>query len=101
MLALVERITALFEEYHGVKTGVSEQEMADFLSVCLARALADEMITPREIIRDYITVLNIIIQNDNVSFLDVVKKVIPEQSEPPKGQQEMPKRVYTTEDIEF
>ena len=31
------------------------------------------MITPREIIRDYMTVLNILMQNPEASFEDVVK----------------------------
>lgn len=51
---------------------VTNEEMAAFLKVCLERAGADTMITPREIIRDYITVLNILLQNPDTTFSDVV-----------------------------
>ena len=33
------------------------------MKLCLSRAGADTMITPREIIRDYISLLNILMQN--------------------------------------
>ena len=46
--------------------------MAEFLKICLDRAGADTMITPREIIRDYMTVLNILLQNPDTTFADVV-----------------------------
>ena len=51
---------------------MAAEEMAAFLKVCLERAGADTMITPREIIRDYITVLNILLQNPDTTFSDVV-----------------------------
>ena len=34
------------------------------------------MITPREILRDYLTVLNILVQNPGVSFDDVVEDTV-------------------------
>ncbi|MDD6800363.1 MAG: DUF2791 family P-loop domain-containing protein, partial [Firmicutes bacterium] len=46
--------------------------MQDFLKECLSRAGADTMITPREIIRDYMSVLNILLQNPETSFASVV-----------------------------
>jgi hypothetical protein len=77
--------------------------MADFLSLCLARAGADEMITPREIIRDYITVLNILIQNDDARFEDIVKSIVKESTAVCENMpvQTTVKREYTPEDIEF
>ena len=46
--------------------------MTAFLKLCLARAGADAMITPREIIRDFCTVLNILCQNPEATFTEVV-----------------------------
>ena len=43
-----------------------------FLNICLSRAGADSMITPREMLRDYMTVLNILMQNPEASFDDVI-----------------------------
>jgi hypothetical protein len=34
------------------------------------------MITPREMLRDYLTVLNIIMQNPEASFSDIVGKAV-------------------------
>ncbi|MBQ4136960.1 MAG: ATP-binding protein [Clostridia bacterium] len=103
LLALIARVSVLFEEYHEKKLGLSEAEMAEFLSLCLARAGADEMITPREIIRDYITVLNILVQNSNARFEDVVKSIAKESVSVGtlKPAQSEVKREYSLEDIEF
>ena len=50
---------------------MTTDEQTAFLSSCLARAGADVMITPREIIRDYMSVLNILYQNPDVTFAEV------------------------------
>jgi hypothetical protein len=48
------------------------------------------MITPREMLRDYMTVLNILLQNDKVSFADIagtavtLKTAADEEDEPKK-----------------
>ena len=47
-----------------------------FLQLCLSRAGADSMITPREMLRDYMTVLNILMQNPNAAFADVVGSAV-------------------------
>lgn len=72
LYALVARITALHAQNYNWQPRVTDGDMANFLKVCLARAGADTMITPREIIRDYMTVLNILMQNPDTSFADVV-----------------------------
>ncbi|MBO7149127.1 MAG: ATP-binding protein [Clostridia bacterium] len=103
LLALIARVTVLFEEYHDKKLKLTDTNMADFLSLCLARAGADEMITPREIIRDYITVLNILIQNDDARFEDIVKSIVKESTAVCENMpvQTAAKREYSPEDIEF
>ena len=72
LYALVVRITALHAQNYNWQPRVTNDDMAAFLTVCLERAGADTMITPREIIRDYMTVLNILMQNPDTSFCDVV-----------------------------
>jgi len=47
-----------------------------FLAICLERAGANSMITPREMLRDYLTVLNILMQNPDVTFSEVVGKAV-------------------------
>ena len=84
LLALISRITRLYEQYYGRSPRVGEQDMADFLALSLSRAGAGELMTPREILRDYMTVLNILMQNDNVAFADIMNKFTPAKEETKK-----------------
>ena len=72
LYALISRITSLHAQNYSWQPRVTNEDMAAFLKICLDRAGADTMITPREIIRDYMTVLNILLQNPDTSFTDVV-----------------------------
>lgn len=72
LLALIARVTVLHAQNYSWQPRVTNEDMASFLKICLERAGADTMITPREIIRDYITVLNILLQNPDTSFSDVI-----------------------------
>jgi hypothetical protein len=106
LLALIARISALFDEYHGVSSPVTEEEMSEFLSMNLERAGADTMITPREIIRDYIAVLNILLQNKDVTFAEVIKRngtqAHQKQEKPDEKMTPVSKQTkFTPEDIEF
>jgi hypothetical protein len=76
LFALISRITALYSSYYGWEPRISEKEMVDFLNVCLQKAGADSMITPREMLRDYMTVLNILMQNPEADFETVVGKAV-------------------------
>lgn len=72
LFALLGRITKLYAQHYNIEPRITEDEMQHFLMICLERAGADSMITPREMLRDYMTVLNILMQNENVSFSDIV-----------------------------
>ncbi|MCI8386984.1 MAG: DUF2791 family P-loop domain-containing protein [Clostridiales bacterium] len=72
LFALIARITGLHAQNYNWQPRVTNEDMAAFLKICLDRAGADTMITPREIIRDYITVLNILLQNPDTTFAEVV-----------------------------
>lgn len=74
LLALIVRLTALHSQNFGWEARITGDEQLEFLKTCLDRAGADSMITPREMIRDYMTVLNILMQNPELTFSDVVKK---------------------------
>lgn len=72
LFALIARITNLHAQNYNWTPRVTDDDMAAFLKICLERAGADTLITPREIIRDYMTVLNILFQNPETTFSDVV-----------------------------
>lgn len=72
LFALLGRITKLYAQHYNTEPRITEEDMQRFLAVCLEKAGADSMITPREMLRDYMTVLNILMQNENVTFADIV-----------------------------
>lgn len=74
LFALLRRLTVLFSQQNGA-VEVSGGEMQDFLARALSRAGADEMITPRDITRDYLTVLYLLKDNPGATFADIVNSV--------------------------
>ena len=76
LLALMRRMTRLYEEYYGRAARVSDEDQITFLRICLSRAGADSMITPREMLRDYMTVLDILSQNPEADFARVVGSAV-------------------------
>jgi hypothetical protein len=104
MFALMSRITRLYSVNYGVEPRISEEQMVEFLKISLSRAGADNMITPREILRDYMTVLNILLQNENASFEDIVYKDDKKEAEPqeePEQNIKPAKNNFSLNDIEF
>lgn len=77
LLALCHRITTLHGQYHGKPVAIKEDQIIHFLTLCLDRAGANEMITPREIIREYITVLDVMLQNPDADYYKIVGASIP------------------------
>ncbi len=76
LYALIVRVTALYAEYYNWTPRLGEREQLRFLEVCISRAGADSMLTPREILRDYMTVLNILMQNEEASFDRILANVV-------------------------
>ena len=68
LYALIVRVTALYTERYGTAPRLTSADQLRFLQLCLSRTGADSMMTPREILRDYMTVLNILMQNEGTDF---------------------------------
>jgi len=69
---LLERLC----EIHGIQNKYSctlgEKELTAFLNTVVSRLGADQLLTPREITRDFIGLLNILLQNPQTSFETLV-----------------------------
>ena len=102
LFALIARITSLYSVNYGKPPRITEEQMIEFLNISLARTVADSMVTPREMLRDYMTVLNILMQNDEVSFEQIMQKTprVEEQTEE-KEEIQMARTTFSAEDIEF
>ena len=76
LLALVKRLTKLYAQKEGSDTPlVSDREIETFMNYALSKAGSEEMITPREIIRDFLTLLNILKDNPSATFDSLVKNI--------------------------
>ncbi len=76
LYALCLRLRSLHEQYYGTENPPDDVQTEVFLRDELSRAGADEMVTPREIIRDYVTLLDLLYQNPGASFESVLKTTL-------------------------
>ena len=72
LLALCRRVTALHEKLYNYTARITEPETEHFLHLCLDRPGASDLITPREILREYITVLDVMYQNEGLTYAEVI-----------------------------
>ena len=66
LLILTEKLAEIHAGLYEYTQIVNQQDMVDFLTVEFARIGADSHITPREVIRDFINVLDVVYQNPGV-----------------------------------
>ncbi len=76
LYALCLRLRSLHAQYYGTAEAVTDGETEAFLREEMDRVGAEDMITPREVIRDYVTLLDLLHQNPGTGFGDVVKSAI-------------------------
>ena len=97
LFALLKRMTNLFCQYYACDLKISDENISDFLTQNMERTGAETMVTPREMLRDYMTVLNILLQNREVDFYTVVGSVRTDKSKEEKAKIQ----TVTAEDIVF
>ena len=107
LLALTKRLSKLYMQREGRDVPlVSDAQIESFIRTSTARAGADEMITPREIIRDFLTLLNILRDNPTATFEELVNTVVAKGDPPPPagggdGDAPAPKGKITLFDIDI
>ena len=63
MLVLCEKLTAMHADLYGYEKKLDTDNLADFIRLEYSRIGADQNITPREVIRDFIELLDLLYQN--------------------------------------
>ncbi len=77
ILALVRRLGRLYAQREGMSEApLTDAEVERFVTNALSRAGAEELVTPREIIRDYLTLLNILRDNPGATFDELMRRVL-------------------------
>ena len=69
---LIEKLAQIHAGYFGYEGDLDEEDLADFLKIEFGRVGADTHLTPREVIRDFIELLDIMCQNPDVTLKDLL-----------------------------
>ena len=64
---LCEKLSDMHAGFYGYKRTVGDRELADFIRMEFGRIGADQNITPREVIRDFIELLDLLYQNPSMT----------------------------------
>ena len=67
LLVLIEKLADMHRNLYGTNRTIDEKCLAEFLRVEYGRVGAGELMTPREIIRDFIEFLNILAQHSDLT----------------------------------
>ena len=69
---LLEKLTAIHSELYGYESKIRDEDIVNFLKIEFRRVGSTTLITPREIIRDFIELLNILYQNPEKTVSEVL-----------------------------
>ena len=72
MLILCEKLTDIHADLYGYEKNLSTNDLAGFVKIEFERVGADLNITPREVIRDFIELLDLMYQHKDMSITDLL-----------------------------
>lgn len=72
LLVLIEKIAQIHAGYFGYTCALTDADLVDFLTIEFGRVGADTHLTPREVIRDFIELLDIMFQNPNTDIHELL-----------------------------
>jgi len=72
MLVLVEKLAGIHADLFEYKQTLTQEDLISFIKIEFSRIGADKNITPREVIRDFIELLNIVYQNPALRVADLL-----------------------------
>lgn len=75
LLVLIEKLTQIHAGYFGWTPTLTENDLVDFLKIEFGRVGADTHLTPREVIRDFIELLDILCQNPDANVAELLQSV--------------------------
>lgn len=68
MLVLCEKLAGMHADLYGYETKLNTDDIVNFIKVEYSRIGADQNITPREVIRDFIELLDLLYQNPSMTL---------------------------------
>ena len=73
MLVLSEKLLHMHAGLYGYEPGLTTEDLSDFIKLEFGRVGADRLITPREVIRDFVGLLDMLYQNPGMGIKDVLE----------------------------
>jgi hypothetical protein len=81
IFALCKRLILLHSSYYNYTPKIGDEDILSFLNLALEKMGANEMITPREVTRDFLNILDILFTEEDTVFSDLVGKTTFETNE--------------------
>jgi hypothetical protein len=72
ILTLLQRLTEIHALNFGYQVSLKNRDLQEFVQEIVNRLGADALLTPGEIVRDFISLLNILHQNPQMNFSDLI-----------------------------
>ncbi|GIP23169.1 ATP-binding protein [Paenibacillus sp. J22TS3] len=84
ILILLLKLTQIHGQHFGYAPALTNEELIAFMQTAVGRLGADQLLTPREVIRDFMDLLHTLHQNPEVSFAKLVgeRTVQPADADP-------------------
>lgn len=75
LIVLIEKLQQIHADYFGYEARLNESDLVQFLQIEFGRVGADTHLTPREVIRDFIELLDIAYQNPSTPVASILSGV--------------------------
>lgn len=86
---LLERLCQLHGSYYNYECNLGVNELTAFLNKVLTRLGANQLLTPREVTRDFLGLLNILYQNQDSTFEELINMQEFQDKSSEKNQEQM------------
>jgi hypothetical protein len=72
ILTLLQRLSEIHSTHFGYDKTLTNKELQEFVKEIVSRLGAESLLTPGEIVRDFVSVLNILHHNPTIKFSDLI-----------------------------
>lgn len=73
LFALLKKLETIHNLYYKCEIKTNDKEKIEFLKIYEERMGSNSLLTPREVIKDYLSVLNLLMQNPEATFEKLIK----------------------------
>ncbi|MEO9851893.1 MAG: ATP-binding protein [Reichenbachiella sp.] len=75
IFVLLKKLKEIFDFNFNIKSNITEQDIHTFMEEMFNKNGADEFLTPREVIRDFVNILSILRQNPDIDKLKLISEI--------------------------